>query len=107
VLCSIISKNGAKPRQKEITHTLATPAKSAKREDKLPLERALRALEDVHRSLKEFSATDSATNNDAFAADLKTVRHKTKRQRKRTTALAALSALSIYKTSGNKLCRNE
>ena len=78
------------PRQKEITHTLATLAKSAKREDKLPPVRALRALEDVHQSFKEFSSTDSATNNDAFAADLKTVRHKTKRLRERATALAAL-----------------
>jgi hypothetical protein len=43
------------------------PAKS-KREDKLPLERALRALEDVYQKLKEFSATDSVANNDAFAA---------------------------------------
>jgi hypothetical protein len=90
VLCSIISKNDGKPPPKEITHTLATLAKSAKREDKLPLVRALRALEDVHQSFKEFSSTDSATNNDAFAADLKTVRHQTKRLRKRTTALAAL-----------------
>jgi hypothetical protein len=68
---------------------LATPARSAKREDKLPLERALRALEDVHQSLKEFSATESVTNNDAFAAELKTVRHKAKKLRKRAIALAA------------------
>jgi hypothetical protein len=66
------------------------PAKSAKREDKLPLERALRALEDVHQSLKEFSTTDSVTNNDAIAAELKTVRHKAKKLRKRSNSLAAL-----------------
>lgn len=69
---------------------MATLAKSAKREDKLPLERALRALEDVHQSLKDFSTTDSVTNNDAFAADLQTVRHKAKRLRKRATALVTL-----------------
>jgi hypothetical protein len=66
-----------------------TPTKS-KREDKLPLERALRALEDVHQSLREFSATDSVTNNDAFVAELKKVRHKSKKLRKRAIALAAL-----------------
>jgi hypothetical protein len=69
---------------------VATPAKSAKREDKLPLERALRALEDVHQSLKEFSATDTATNNEAFATELKTVRHKAKKLRKRANTLAGL-----------------
>jgi hypothetical protein len=34
---------------------MAKPAKVGKREDKLPLKRAQRALEDVHASLKEFS----------------------------------------------------
>jgi hypothetical protein len=68
---------------------VAIPAKSAKREDKLPL-RALRALEDVHQSLKEFSSKDTVTNNDAIAAELKAVRHKAKRLRKRTSSLAAL-----------------
>jgi hypothetical protein len=42
---------------------LATLAKSAKREDKLPLVHALRALEDVHQSLKKFSATDTRHPN--------------------------------------------
>jgi hypothetical protein len=69
---------------------VATRAKIAKREDKLPLERALRALEDVHQSLKEFSTTDTVTNNDAFAAEFKTVRHKAKKLRKRANALAGL-----------------
>lgn len=69
---------------------MATPAKIAKREHKLPLERALRALEDVHQSLKDFSTTDTVTNNDAFAAELKTVRHKAKKLRKRANTLAGL-----------------
>lgn len=69
---------------------MATPAKSAKREDKLPLERALRALEDVHQSLKEFSTTDTVSDNDAIAAEIKSVRHKAKKLRKRTNSLAAL-----------------
>jgi hypothetical protein len=69
---------------------VATRAKIAKREDKLPLERALRALEDVHQSLKEFSTMDTVTNNDAFAAELKIVRHKAKKLRKRANNLAGL-----------------
>jgi hypothetical protein len=69
---------------------LATSARSAKREDKLPLERALRALEDVHQSLKEFTTTDSVMKNDAFASDLETVRRRAKKLRKDTVALAAL-----------------
>ncbi len=50
----------------------------------------MRALEDVHQSLKEFSATDTVTKNDAIAAELKTVRHKAKKLRKRASSLAAL-----------------
>jgi CCR4-NOT transcriptional regulation complex NOT5 subunit len=69
---------------------VTTPAKSAKREDKLPLERALRALEDVHKSLKEFSKTDTVSKNEMLNAELKTVRHKAKRLRDRATALASL-----------------
>jgi hypothetical protein len=45
---------------------MAQPAKVGKREDKLPLERALRALEDVHASLKQFSKQDSVGENEAL-----------------------------------------
>ena len=69
---------------------MTTPARSAKREDKLPLERALRALEDVHQSLKEFSATHTVMKNDTIAAELRTVRHKAKKLRKRANTLAGL-----------------
>jgi hypothetical protein len=44
-------------------------ASPAKREDKLPLERALRALEDLHKSLKEFSKTDSVVGNVELNAE--------------------------------------
>jgi hypothetical protein len=73
-----------------VVDNLATPAKSAKREDKLPLERALRALEDVHKSLKEFSKTDTIARNDAFAEEVKSVRHNAKKLRKRANTLALL-----------------
>jgi hypothetical protein len=69
---------------------MALPMKSEKREDRLPLERALRALEDVHKSLKQFSATDSVAGNAALNAELKIVRHKARKLRKRTMALESV-----------------
>jgi hypothetical protein len=65
-------------------------ASPAKREDKLPLERALRALEDLHKSLKEFSKTDSVVGNAELNAEAENVRDKAKKLRRRSEALAAL-----------------
>jgi hypothetical protein len=65
-------------------------AKFGKREDKLPLERVLRALEDVHESLKEFSKEKSVADDIALSVEIKVVRHKTKGLRKRAIALATL-----------------
>jgi hypothetical protein len=73
-------------------------AKIEKREDKLPLERALRALEDVHKSLKDFSKTDTVAKNNVLAAELKTVRHNAKKLRKRAKALAELWDRSLQTT---------
>jgi hypothetical protein len=69
---------------------MAAPAPIGKREDKLPLTRALRALEDVNKSLKEFSNQDSVADNVALSAEVKTARHKAKKLRKLTTDLATL-----------------
>jgi hypothetical protein len=69
---------------------MALLVKSEKREDKLPLERALRALEDARKSLKQFSATESVAANDALNAELKIVRHKARKLRKRAMALGSL-----------------
>ena len=69
---------------------MTTSAKSPQREDKLPLERALRALEDVHKSLKEFSKQRSVIENIALNGMVKTTRHKAKKLRKLTTELASL-----------------
>jgi hypothetical protein len=69
---------------------VATPTTIGKREDKLPLERALRALEDVHKSLNEFSTTDTVAKNNVLNAEIKTVRHEARKLRKRATALAGL-----------------
>jgi hypothetical protein len=65
---------------------MALPVKSEKREDKLPLERALRALEEVRKSLKKFSASESVARNDVLNAELKIVRHRAKKLSKRTMA---------------------
>jgi hypothetical protein len=65
-------------------------ASIGKREDKLPLERALRALEDMHKSLKEFSKTDSVVGNADLKAEAENVRAKAKKLCKRSEALAAL-----------------
>ena len=65
-------------------------ASPAKREDKLPLERALRALEDLHKSLKEFSKTDSVVGNVELNSEAENVRDKAKKLRRRSEALAAL-----------------
>jgi hypothetical protein len=65
-------------------------ASPAKREDKLPLERALHALEDLHKSLKEFSKTDSVMGNAGLKAEAENVRAKAKKLRKRSEALAVL-----------------
>jgi cell fate (sporulation/competence/biofilm development) regulator YlbF (YheA/YmcA/DUF963 family) len=68
---------------------VATSTKFPQREDKLPLERALRALEDVHRSLKEFSKQRSVIENMALNGMVQTTRHKAKKLRKLTTELAS------------------
>jgi hypothetical protein len=65
-------------------------ASLGKREDKLPLERALRALEDLHKSLKEFAKVDSVEGNPDFKAEAENVRAKAKTLRKRSEALAEL-----------------
>jgi hypothetical protein len=75
---------------KTARHEMALPVRSEKREDKLPLERALRALEDARTSLKKFSATDSVAENDSLKAQLKIVRRKAGKLRKRAMALGSL-----------------
>jgi hypothetical protein len=78
---------------------MALPVKSENREDKLPLERALRALEDVRKSLKRFSATESIAGSYALNAELKIVRRKAKKLRKRTMVLGNLWDKNAQSTS--------
>jgi hypothetical protein len=67
---------------------VAPATKIGKLEDKLPLDRALRALEDVHQSLKEFAKKESVAENVALSAGVKTIRHKAKKLRNQTAELA-------------------
>jgi hypothetical protein len=61
-----------------------------RRDDKLPLERALRALGDIHVSLKEFSKQESVAGNAVLKANVKTVRQKAKKLPRLSAGLAAL-----------------
>jgi hypothetical protein len=69
---------------------MALRVRSEKQEDKLPLERALRALEDARQSLKKFAATVSVAENEALHEELRIVRHKAKKLRERAMALVSL-----------------
>jgi hypothetical protein len=43
-----------------------------------------------HKSLNEFSKTDTVAKNNASNAEIKTARHKARKLRKRATALVGL-----------------
>jgi exonuclease VII small subunit len=69
---------------------MSPAAKTEKREDRLPLERALRALEDAQKSLKKFSKTDVTLSNPTLKEGVRLTRHKLKKLRKRGAALVKL-----------------
>jgi hypothetical protein len=76
-----------------------TPAKS-KREDKLPLERALRALEDVNQSLKKFPGR--MANNDAFVAECKRSAQKQETPQTRDSVGNIMDRTLDFQFSGNQ-----
>ena len=61
---------------------MALPPRSEVKEDILPLQRALRALDDAKSSLKQFSQTGSAEASHALAASVDDLRRKVKKARK-------------------------
>jgi hypothetical protein len=61
---------------------MSLPVKTALQEDALPLQRALRALEDARKSLKTFSRTESVEHDPALAASLDALRRKVRKARK-------------------------
>jgi hypothetical protein len=69
---------------------MSPAARTEKQEDRLPLERALRALEDAQTSLKQFSKTDAALSSPTLKEAVRLTRHKLKKLRKRGVVLAKL-----------------
>ncbi len=61
---------------------MTLPVRSEVKEDVLPLQRALRALDDAKRSLKLFSQTDSAEESPALSASVDELRRKVRKARK-------------------------
>jgi hypothetical protein len=62
---------------------MALPGRIENLEDRLPLERALRALEDAKTSLKTSAKKTSVKNNPALQQSVKDVRHRLKKLTKR------------------------
>ena len=67
---------------------MTLPARSEVKEDVLPLQRALRALDDAHRSLKQFSQTGSVGGDAALSESVLQLRGKVKKVRKRAREIA-------------------
>jgi hypothetical protein len=61
---------------------MTLPMRTEVKEDIMPLQRALRALDDAKRSLKQFSQTRSVEKSQALAASVDELRHKVKKARK-------------------------
>jgi hypothetical protein len=61
---------------------MTLPVRSEVKEDALPLVRALRALDDAKRSLKQFSQSGSAEASPALSASVAELRRKVKKARK-------------------------
>jgi hypothetical protein len=66
---------------------MALPVRTENQEDRLPLERALRALEDARTSLKAFGQKTSVKNNPALQQSVKDVRHRLKKVIKRSATI--------------------
>jgi hypothetical protein len=66
---------------------MALPVRTENQEDRLPLERALRALEDAKTSLKTFARKTSVKNNPALQQSVKDVRHRLKKVIKRSAMI--------------------
>jgi hypothetical protein len=61
---------------------MALPVRSAFKEDALPLQRALRALDDARKSLKAFSQTQSVEADASLAEAVKALRRQVKKARR-------------------------
>jgi hypothetical protein len=55
---------------------MALPRRTTKNEDLLPLDRAFRALEDAHKSFKEFSKKETVQSNVAVTDPVTSARKR-------------------------------
>jgi hypothetical protein len=67
---------------------MTLPPRSEVKEDVLPLQRALRALDDAKRALKQFSQTGSVEADSALSESVERLRGKVKKSRNRARAIA-------------------
>jgi hypothetical protein len=67
---------------------MALPARSEVRKDVLPLQRAMRALEDARQSLKRLGGTGSVEKDAALAERVKELRRGVKKSRKLAQSVA-------------------
>jgi hypothetical protein len=67
---------------------MTLPQRSEIKEDVLPLQRALGALDDAKRSLKHFSQTDSVKADPALVESVDRLRSKVKKARNQTRTIA-------------------
>jgi hypothetical protein len=67
---------------------MTLPPRSEVKEDVLPLQRALRALDDAKRALKQFSQTGSVEADPALSESVERLRGKVKKSRNRARAIA-------------------
>jgi hypothetical protein len=61
---------------------MSLPVSTAIKEDALPLQRALRALEDARKSLKAFARTASVEADASLATTVKSLRRQVKKARR-------------------------
>jgi hypothetical protein len=76
------------------------PQRNMNQEDRLPLERAMLALEDAKKSLELFSATTSVESNSDLAEAAASMRQKLKKLRSRGRKLTALWSRPAPASSG-------
>ena len=81
---------------------MALPRRTTKNEDLLPLDRAFRALEDAHKSFKEFSTKETVESNDTLKDALGSAKKKIKKLLQRKEILIQLWDEGFESGSGSR-----
>jgi hypothetical protein len=74
---------------------MALPGRTEHQEDRLPLERALRALEDAKKSLKALQKKTSVSSNPELQQSVKDVRERLKKVIKRSATICDVWASRV------------